>query len=187
MVAAIESLNADAPIMTNGKRREAYGYDELIECGKGELFGPGNAQLPLPPMLMFDRVSAIQENGGAYNRGYMTAELDIDPKQWFFQCHFEGDPVMPGCLGLDAMWQLVGFFLAWKGGLGHGRALGGSEVQFTGQVTPDKSLVTYRVDIRRIINRSLVMGIADATMEVDGEQIYSGKSLRVGLFTDVGS
>jgi 3-hydroxyacyl-[acyl-carrier protein] dehydratase / trans-2-decenoyl-[acyl-carrier protein] isomerase len=182
---AIEPLNAEAPILINGRRHNSYAYEELIECGKGELFGPGNAQLPLPPMLMFDRITTIRDTGGKYDRGLMIAELDIKPDQWFFQCHFEGDPVMPGCLGLDAMWQLVGFFLAWKGGLGHGRALGGNEIQFTGQVTPDKKLVTYKVDVRRIINRSLVMGIADATMDIDGEEIYSGKNLRVGLFIDV--
>jgi len=184
-MAAAEPLNANAPILSNGRQQNAYTYEELIDCGKGNLFGPGNAQLPLPPMPMFDRIMNIQETGGAYDRGLMIAELDIDPSQWFFQCHFEGDPVMPGCLGLDAMWQLVGFFLAWKGGLGHGRALGGSEIQFTGQVTPDKKLIRYTVDIRRVINRSLVMGIADARMEVDGEEIYVGKNLRVGLFTDV--
>jgi len=184
-MAAAEPLTENAPILSNGRRQNSYTYDELIDCGKGALFGPGNAQLPLPPMLMFDRIVSIQDTGGHYDRGHMVAELDIDPEQWFFQCHFEGDPVMPGCLGLDAMWQLVGFFLAWKGGLGHGRALGGNEIQFTGQVTPDKKLITYTVDVRRVINRSLVMGIADATMEVDGEEIYVGKNLRVGLFTDV--
>jgi 3-hydroxyacyl-[acyl-carrier protein] dehydratase/trans-2-decenoyl-[acyl-carrier protein] isomerase len=182
---ATEPLNAQAPIFVSGRKQNSYSYDELIDCGKGGLFGPGNAQLPLPPMLMFDRITNIQDDGGEYNRGIMIAELDINPEQWFFQCHFEGDPVMPGCLGLDAMWQLVGFFLAWKGGLGHGRALGGKEIQFTGQVTPDKKLITYTVDIKRVINRSLVMGIADATMNVDGEEIYSGKNLRVGLFFDV--
>jgi len=184
-MAAIEPINAEAPILINGRRQNSYSYEDLIDCGKGGLFGPGNAQLPLPPMLMFDRITNIQDKGGEYDRGLMVAELDISPEQWFFQCHFEGDPVMPGCLGLDAMWQLVGFFLAWKGGLGHGRALGGNEIQFTGQVTPDKKLITYRVDVRRVINRSLVMGIANATMDVDGEVIYSGKNLRVGLFTDV--
>ena len=184
-MAAIAPLNVGAPILINGRRQNSYTYDELIDCGKGGLFGPGNAQLPLPPMLMFDRITNIQDSGGKYDRGVMVAELDINPDLWFFRCHFEGDPVMPGCLGLDAMWQLLGFFLAWKGGLGHGRALGGQEINFAGQVTPDKKLVTYTVDIRRIINRSLVMGIADATMDVDGEEIYSGKNLRVGLFTDV--
>ena len=177
-------LNSDAPILANGKCQNAYSRDELLDCGHGGLFGPGNARLPLPPMLMFDRISRIEEHDGKYGRGVMVAELDIDPSLWFFQCHFESDPVMPGCLGLDAMWQLVGFFLAWKGGLGRGRALGGADIQFTGQVTPDKSLIRYTVDMRRIIARSLVMGIADAVMEVDGEKIYEGKNLRVGLFTE---
>lgn len=184
-MAEIELLTEDAPILTSGRRQNSYAYDELIECAKGGLFGPGNAQLPLPPMLMFDRITNIQDQGGSYDRGVMVAELDISPSLWFFQCHFEGDPVMPGCLGLDAMWQLVGFFLAWKGGLGHGRALGGNEIQFSGQVTPEKRLITYTIDVRRIIKRSLVMGVADATMAVDGEVIYTGKSLRVGLFIDV--
>ena len=184
-MAVVQTLNENAPILSNGRRQNTYSKEELLDCGKGGLFGPGNAQLPLPPMLMFDRITDVRDDGGKYDRGTIVAELDIDPELWFFQCHFEGDPVMPGCLGLDAMWQLVGFFLAWKGGLGHGRALGGNEIQFTGQVTPDKKLITYRVDVRRLINRSLVMGIADATMEVDGEEIYSGKNLRVGLFVDV--
>ncbi|MGB1883529.1 MAG: bifunctional 3-hydroxydecanoyl-ACP dehydratase/trans-2-decenoyl-ACP isomerase [Gammaproteobacteria bacterium] len=177
-------LNVDAPIIVAGRNANQFSNEELLACGHGALFGPGNAKLPLPPMLMFDRITKINSTEGAYSRGVITAELDVTPDLWFFGCHFEEDPVMPGCLGLDAMWQLVGFFLAWKGGLGRGRALGGADVQFTGQVTPDKSLVRYTVDIKRIIARTLVMGIADATMEVDGEQIYEGKSLRVGLFTE---
>lgn len=164
-------INADAPIIVSGRQAASYGYDELIGCGHGGLFGPGNAQLPLPPMLMFDRITRIDGDGGKYERGVVEAELDIRPDLWFFQCHFDNDPVMPGCLGLDAMWQLVGFFLAWKGGSGRGRALGGGDIQFTGQVTPDKRLVRYVVDIKRIIQRGLVMGIADAVMEVDGKQI----------------
>jgi len=176
-------LNTDAPIIQMGRRKNSYTYDELIDCGRGGLFGPGNAQLPLPPMLMFDRIVQIDESGGHYSKGTMIAELDIDPSLWFFKCHFEGDPVMPGCLGLDAMWQLIGFFLAWKGGLGRGRALGGGEIEFTGQVTPDRRLVRYYIDIRRLVQRGLTMGIADARMEVDGEIIYKGSSLRVGLFT----
>ena len=167
-----------------GERRSSFGYEDLLACGREELFGPGNAQLPLPPMLMFDRITEIFESGGEHGKGYARAEFDIKPSLWFFDCHFKGNPVMPGCLGLDAMWQLVGFFLAWKGGLGRGRALGGADIQFTGQVTPDKKLVSYTIDIKRIIARTLVMGIADATMEVDGEQIYEGKGLRVGLFTE---
>ena len=177
-------LNESAPIILSGRNVSAYSNEDLLACGHGELFGPGNAKLPLPPMLMFDRITHISNSGGNYDRGLIKAELDIKPELWFFACHFEEDPVMPGCLGLDAMWQLVGFFLAWSGGLGRGRALGGADVQFTGQVTPDKKLVSYTVDIKRIIARSLVMGIADATMDVDGERIYEGKSLRVGLFTE---
>ncbi len=165
------------------ERKHAYAYDDLIACGHGKLFGPGNAQLPLPPMLMFDRITHISEEGGAHGRGEIVAELDIRPDLWFFECHFENDPVMPGCLGLDAMWQLVGFYLGWLGGPGHGRALGAGEVKFTGQVTPASSLVRYQVDIKRVIRRSLFMGIADAIMEVDGRKIYEAKDLRVGLFT----
>jgi 3-hydroxyacyl-[acyl-carrier protein] dehydratase/trans-2-decenoyl-[acyl-carrier protein] isomerase len=164
-------------------RQSSYTHDELIGCGNGRLFGPGNAQLPLPPMLMFDRILSITEDGGRFGKGQMIAELDVHPKLWFFDCHFTGDPVMPGCLGLDAMWQLIGFFLAWQGGPGHGRALGCGEVQFTGQVTPKAKLVTYRIDMKRVILRKLVMGIGDAEMEVDGRVIYTGKDLRVGLFT----
>ncbi len=178
-------INADAPIMRDGRRKHSYTYEELIGCGRGELFGPGNAQLPLPPMLMFDRIIKLDDAGGKYNKGEMIAELDINPDLWFFKCHFEGDPVMPGCLGLDAMWQMIGFFLAWRGGLGRGRALGGSEIQFSGQVTPDRKVVRYYVDIKRLVQRSLVMGVADARMEVDGKQIYEGTNLRVGLFTEV--
>jgi len=162
--------------------RPSYSREQLIACANGELFGPGNAQLPLPPMLMFDRITRITHDGGAHGKGHMVAELDIHPELWFFACHFTGDPVMPGCLGLDAMWQMIGFFLAWSGGPGHGRALGAGEVQFTGQVTPACRMVTYRVDMKRVILRKLVMGIGDAVMEVDGRVIYTGKDLRVGLF-----
>ncbi len=163
--------------------KSSYSYDELIQCGHGEMFGPENAHLPLPQMLMFDRITHISKDGGNYNKGQIIAELDIHPDMWFFGCHFEGDPVMPGCLGLDAMWQLVGFFLGWMDGPGRGRALGAGEVKFSGQVTPDKKLVTYRVDLKRVIMRRLFMGIADASMEVDGKEIYVAKDLRVGLFT----
>lgn len=162
--------------------QSSYDYDELIACGRGELFGPGNAQLPLPPMLMFDRIVHIDGSGGAFGKGHIVAELDVRAELWFFACHFDNDPVMPGCLGLDAMWQLIGFFLAWSGGPGHGRALGAGEVQFTGQVTPACRRVTYRIDMKRVILRKLVMGIGDAVMEVDGRVIYTGKDLRVGLF-----
>jgi 3-hydroxyacyl-[acyl-carrier protein] dehydratase/trans-2-decenoyl-[acyl-carrier protein] isomerase len=167
--------------------KNSFSYDELIRCGKGEIFGEGNALLPQPPMLMFDRITSITEDGGEFDKGQMIAELDINPDLWFFKCHFETDPVMPGCLGLDAMWQLIGFYLGWKGGPGHGRALGAGEVKFFGQVLPNAKKVTYRINIKRLIMRKLVMGIADATMEVDGREIYSAKDLRVGLFTSTDS
>ena len=157
--------------------------EELLKSGRGELYGPANAQLPLPPMLMMDRITLITDEGGKYGKGEMIAELDIHPDLWFFACHFQGDPVMPGCLGLDAMWQLVGFFLCWMGGPGKGRALGVGEVKFTGQVLPTAKKVTYRIDMKRLIMRKLYMGIADATMEVDGRVIYEATDLRVGLFT----
>jgi 3-hydroxyacyl-[acyl-carrier protein] dehydratase/trans-2-decenoyl-[acyl-carrier protein] isomerase len=147
------------------------------------MFGPGNAQLPVPNMLMMDRVTHIADEGGSYGKGQIIAELDIKPDLWFFECHFPGDPVMPGCLGLDAMWQIVGFFLAWIGNPGRGRALGVGEVKFTGQVLPTAKKVTYRVDMKRVISRKLVLGIADGSVEVDGRQIYTAKDLRVGLFT----
>jgi len=165
------------------ERKESYTYEDLLECGHGRMFGPGNAQLPLPPMLMFDRITEISENGGNGGKGHIVAELDIKPDLWFFQCHFDGDPVMPGCLGLDAMWQLVGFYLGWLGGPGRGRALGAGEVKFSGQVTPDIKLVRYHIDLKRVIQRKLYMGIADARMEADGREIYTANSLRVGLFT----
>jgi 3-hydroxyacyl-[acyl-carrier protein] dehydratase/trans-2-decenoyl-[acyl-carrier protein] isomerase len=165
------------------QEKHSFTYEELIACGEGRLFGPGNAQLPLPPMLMFDRILRIDNDGGTYGKGQVIAELDITPDLWFFDCHFRGDPVMPGCLGLDAMWQLVGFYVAWRGGPGHGRALGSGEVKFFGQVTPAARLVTYRIDLKRVITRKLFMGIADGSVEVDGRAIYSAKDLRVGLFT----
>ena len=164
-------------------KQNSFTYEELLACGRGEMFGPGNAQLPLPPMLMFDRIVSITENGGKYDSGQIVAELDIHPDLWFFKCHFEGDPVMPGCLGLDAMWQLVGFFLVWMGGPGRGRALGAGEVKFSGQVLPTGKKVTYYIDLKRVIMRKLVMGIADARMELDGREIYVANDLRVGLFT----
>ena len=164
-------------------QQSSYDYDDLIKSSEGELFGPGNAQLPLPPMLMFDRIVEINENGGKYGKGEIIAELDVQPDLWFFDCHFKGDPVMPGCLGVDAMWQLVGFYLGWMGGPGKGRALGAGEVKFTGQVTPKCKKVKYRVDMKRVMMRRLVMGIADAVMEVDDRVIYTANDLRVGLFT----
>ena len=164
-------------------RKNSYTYDELIACGHSELFGSGNAQLPLPNMLMFDRITEISDDGGDNGKGHIVAELDVKPDLWFFACHFEGDPVMPGCLGLDAMWQLVGFYLGWLGGPGHGRALGAGEVKFSGQVTPDVKTVTYRVNLKRVIQRRLFMGIADAALEADGKEIYTAHNLKVGLFT----
>ncbi|MEO1940621.1 MAG: 3-hydroxyacyl-[acyl-carrier-protein] dehydratase FabA, partial [Candidatus Thioglobus sp.] len=161
----------------------SYSYEELIQCGNGELFGPGNAQLPQPPMLMFDRITHISDEGGEFGKGEIIAELDVNPDLWFFACHFNEDPVMPGCLGLDAMWQLIGFHLGWLGGPGRGRALGGS-IKFTGQVLPAAKKVTYRINLKRVIARKLYMGIGDATMEVDGRVIYEAKDLKVGLFTD---
>ena len=163
--------------------QNSYSYEELIRCGNGELFGPGNAQLPQPPMLMFDRITHISDEGGAHGKGEIIAELDIKPNLWFFNCHFNNDPVMPGCLGLDAMWQLIGFHLGWLGGPGRGRALGGN-IKFTGQVLPSAKKITYRINLKRVIARKLYMGIADATMEVDGKIIYEANDLKVGLFTD---
>ncbi|MEL0082583.1 MAG: 3-hydroxyacyl-[acyl-carrier-protein] dehydratase FabA [Gammaproteobacteria bacterium] len=160
-----------------------FDYEQLLSCARGEMYGPGNAQLPLPPMLMFDRIVKIDETGGKFGKGFIHAELDINPDLWFFACHFEGDPVMPGCLGLDAMWQLVGFFLGWQGHPGKGRALGSDKVRFGGEVTPDSKLVTYRINMKKLITRSLIMGIADASMDVDGKEIYNATGLRVGLYT----
>ena len=161
----------------------SFEREQLLSCGHGHMFGPGNARLPIDNMLMMDRIVHISETGGSKNKGEIIAELDIRPDLWFFDCHFQTDPVMPGCLGLDAMWQLIGFFLGWKGNKGKGRALGSGEVKFFGQVLPTNKKVTYKIDIQRCIERRLIMGIADATMEVDGKEIYSAKDLRVGLFT----
>ena len=163
-------------------KKKSYTQEELNLCGHGEMFGLNNAQLPLKPMLMFDRIIEISNNGGKTSKGEIIAELDINPELWFFDCHFDGDPVMPGCLGLDAMWQLIGFFLGWSGAEGKGRALGAGGVKFSGQVTPKNKLVTYHVDMRRVVLRKLVMGVADASMSVDGEKIYAAEDLRVGLF-----
>lgn len=160
----------------------SYSREELLSCGRGELFGPGNAQLPLPPMLMMDRVNRISEDGGEFGKGYVIAEFDVNPDLWFYDCHFLGDPVMPGCLGLDAMWQLIGFYLAWRGGQGQGRALGVGKVRFSGQVKRENRLVTYYIHIKRLFTRKLQMGIADATMDIDGNRIYQAEDLKVGLF-----
>ena len=173
--------------MSQSERPSSYDYEALLASGRGELFGPANAQLPAPPMLMFDRITRINDDGGAHGKGYVEAELDIHPDLWFFKCHFIGDPVMPGCLGLDAMWQLVGFYLGWIGGPGKGRALGVGEVKFTGQVQPDVKKVVYKIDLKRVINRRLVMGIADGVLEADGVPIYSATDMRVGLFGGQGS
>ncbi len=164
------------------ERPSSLSYEDLIASGEGTMFGPGNAQLPLPPMLMFDRIPAISKDGGSHGKGHVLAEYDINPERWFFECHFRGDPVMPGCLGLDAMWQLVGFFMAWAGSPGRGRALGVGEVQFRGQITPNTKLVTYEIDMKRVIQRSLHMGIGDGVVKADGVPIYTAKDLKVGLF-----
>jgi len=164
-------------------RQNSFTKEELIQCGHGEMFGAGNAQLPIDNMLMMDRIVRIDEDGGENGKGQIIAELDINPDLWFFDCHFPGDPVMPGCLGLDAMWQMVGFYLGWLGHAGHGRALGSGEVKFFGQVLPTAKKVTYSINMKRVIARGLVMGIADAKLEVDGREIYTAKNLKVGLFT----
>ena len=168
--------------MTQSQYPSSFDHEALLASGRGELFGPGNAQLPAPPMLMFDRITTINADGGEHGKGYVEAELDIHPDLWFFQCHFINDPVMPGCLGLDAMWQLVGFFLGWSGAPGKGRALGVGEVKFTGQVTPKVKKLVYKIDLKRVIIRKLVMGIGDGVLEADGKVIYEAKDLRVGLF-----
>ena len=174
-------------MIQGAKAKDHYNLEELLACGRGEMFGPGNAQLPVPPMLMFDRIVKITEDGGAHGKGYVEAELDINRDLWFFQCHFIGDPVMPGCLGLDAMWQLTGFFLTWIGAPGRGRALGSGEVKFTGQVLPTAKRVSYEIDISRVVNRKLVLAVADGRMLVDGREIYTARDLRVGLFTSTES
>ena len=164
-------------------RQNSYNYEELLASGHGELFGPTNGRLPLPNMLMIDRITRVSEEGGKYGKGEIRAELDIKPDLWFFECHFEGDPVMPGCLGLDAMWQLVGFHLVWQGLQGRGRALGVGKVKFTGQILPTAKLVQFQIDIKRVISRRLNMAIADGSVLVDGREIYTAEDLRVGLFT----
>jgi 3-hydroxyacyl-[acyl-carrier protein] dehydratase/trans-2-decenoyl-[acyl-carrier protein] isomerase len=168
---------------TTSTRQNSYDYEELLKSGHGELFGPTNGRLPLPNMLMIDRIVLINDDGGKYGKGEIRAELDINPDLWFFKCHFEDDPVMPGCLGLDALWQLVGFHLVWQGLEGRGRALGVGKVKFTGQVLPTAKLVTFQLDIKRVISRRLNMAIADGFVAVDGREIYTAEDLRVGLFT----
>ena len=163
-------------------KQNSFSYEQLIDCANGDLFGKGNAQLPSPPMLMFDRITNINETGGIFNKGEIVAELDIRPDLWFFDCHFKGDPVMPGCLGLDAMWQLVGFYLGWLEQPGKGRALGVGEVKFTGQVLNTVKKVTYQISIKRLILRKLILGVADGILKADGESIYEAKDMKVGLF-----
>jgi len=164
-------------------KKNSFNYKELIECANGKLFGPGNAKLPSPPMLMFDRITIIEENKGIYKKGLIEAELDIKEKMWFFDCHFKDDPVMPGCLGLDAMWQLVGFFLGWKGEPGRGRALGVNSVKFTGEVLINAKIAKYEVNIKRILKKEgAVVGLADGTLYSDGKPIYEAENLKVGLF-----
>ncbi len=166
----------------NDTRATAFDYEALLSCGRGELFGPGNAQLPMPPMLMFDRITSIGEDGGEHGKGHIRAELDVKPDLWFFACHFKGDPVMPGCLGLDALWQMLGFFLGWIGGKGRGRALQAGEIKFSGMVLPGAKLVEYGVDLKRVLRSKLVLGIGDGWLKVDGNTIYQAKDLKVGLF-----
>ena len=165
-------------------QKSSYAYDDILRCAHGEMFGPGNAQLPLPPMLMFHRITEISESGGEYGKGFARAEFDISDDLWFFACHFEGDPVMPGCLGLDALWQLTGFYLGWLGEPGKGRALATGEVKFSGMVTPANKLVQYGIDFKRVMRGRLVLGIADGWVKADGETIYRAKDLRVGLFKE---
>ena len=163
-------------------KQNSFSYEQLIDCANGDLFGKGNAQLPSPPMLMFDRITNINETGGLFKKGEIVAELDIRPDLWFFGCHFKGDPVMPGCLGLDAMWQLVGFYLGWLEQPGKGRALGVGEVKFTGQVLDSIKKVTYHISLKRLILRKLILGVADGILKADGEPIYEAKDMKVGLF-----
>lgn len=165
------------------EKKQSYNREELLECGYNGFAGPGTAQLPVPQMLMFDRITHIDDDGGDYGKGRIEAELDINPDLWFFDCHFPSDPVMPGCLGLDALWQLIGFFLTWSGNPGHGRALGAGQVKFAGMVVPSAKRVTYEIHMRRMMRKPLILGIANGVMKVDGRQIYEANDLRVGLFS----
>ena len=168
--------------MTMSERRSDFSYEDLLSCGRGELFGAGNAQLPLPPLLMFDKITEITDNGGPAGKGCVRAELEVKPELWFFGCHFKNDPVMPGCLGLDSLWQMLGFYLGWLGLPGRGRALGVGEVKFSDQVLPSVKRVVYGVDLKRVFKTKLVLGVADGWLEADGTRIYEAKDLRVGLF-----
>ena len=167
--------------------QKSYEKEEILDCAEGNLFGPSNGRLPTPNMLMFDRITEINNSKGKYHKGSIIAELDINPSLWFFDCHFKEDPVMPGCLGLDAMWQLVGFYLCWLGNPGKGRALGSSEVKFFGQVLPTAKKVTFKIDMKRVLNLNLTVGIGEGSMSVDGREIYTAKGLKVGLFEDTSS
>lgn len=165
------------------EQKSSYELEDLLKCARGELFGKGNAQLPAPPMLMFDRITNISEQDGEYGKGFLRAELDVHPDLWFFACHFIGDPVMPGCLGLDALWQMTGFYLGWLGAPGRGRAISVGEIKFTGMITPETKKVEYGVDFKRVIRGRLVLGVADGWVKADGEVIYKASDLKVGLFT----
>ena len=181
-MSAKDSVVAVAEAAQDFMSKSSFSYEELIDCAKGKLFGPGNAQLPMPNMLMLDRIISITADGGEHGKGEIVAELDIKPDLWFFKCHFEGDPVMPGCLGLDAMWQLVGFFLGWRGQPGKGRAIGVGEVKLLDQVLPSAQKVTYHITLKRVIMRRLIMGIADGVMKVDGKIATEVRDMKVGLF-----
>lgn len=192
MLACVRFLNYkpmnDLCKMTKGvlinmaEQKSSYTHEEILTCGRGEMFGPGNAQLPLPPMLMFDRITDISETGGEKGKGYIRADFKIHKDLWFFPCHFEGDPVMPGCLGLDALWQLTGFYLGWLGEPGKGRAISTGEVKFTGMVTPETKLVEYEIDFKRVMRGRLVLGIANGQVKADGETVFTAQDLRVALF-----
>jgi 3-hydroxyacyl-[acyl-carrier protein] dehydratase/trans-2-decenoyl-[acyl-carrier protein] isomerase len=168
------------------EKKNSFSFEDLISCAQGEMFGPGNPQLPMPPMLMMDRITTINDDGGSEGKGEIIAEFDITPDKWFFDCHFIGDPVMPGCLGMDGLWQLVGFYLGWAGGTGRGRAISVGGVRFSGQVQPEARLVTFKLDIKRLIMRKLILGIADGEVLCDGEKVFEASDIRVGLFKDEG-